>query len=79
VGSEARIIELLVEKYGVERDQISPDVTMAEIGLDSLSVAELAFDIEDLFEIVLVEEGSAFATFGEAVAFVDRHLESKGD
>ncbi|MBT3327280.1 MAG: acyl carrier protein [Gemmatimonadales bacterium] len=75
--SEAQIIELLVEKYGVERDQVSPDAVMLDMGLDSLSVAELVFDIEDLFDIVLMEEDVDFSTFGDAVALVDRHLESK--
>ena len=75
--SEAQIIELLVEKYGVERDQVSPDAVMLDMGLDSLSVAELVFDIEDLFDIVLTEEDADFSTFGDAVALVDRHLESK--
>jgi acyl carrier protein len=77
VRSEAQIIELLVEKYGVERDQVSPDAVMVDMGLDSLSVAELVFDIEDLFDIVLMEEDADFSTFGDAVALVDRHLESK--
>jgi acyl carrier protein len=77
VRSEAQIIELLVEKYGVERDQVSPDAVMLDMGLDSLSVAELVFDIEDLFDIVLMEEDVDFSTFGDAVALVDRHLESK--
>ena len=75
--SEAQIIELLVEKYGVERDQVSPDAVMLDMGLDSLSVAELVFDIEDLFDIVLMEEDVDFSTFGDAVALVDLHLESK--
>ena len=75
--SEAQIIELLVEKYGVERDQVSPDAVMLDMGLDSLSVAELVFDIEDFFDIVLMEEDVDFSTFGDAVALVDRHLESK--
>jgi len=79
VGSEARIVELLVEKYGVEKDRISPGAAMADLGLDSLSVAELVFDIEDLFQIRLDEDDSAFSSFGEAVALVDRHLAAKGD
>jgi acyl carrier protein len=78
VGSEARIVELLVEKYGVEEDRISPDAAMTDLGLDSLSVAELVFDIEDLFEIELREDDSEFTSFGQAVALVDRYLEAKG-
>jgi len=79
VGSEARIVELLVDKYGVEKDRISPDASMADLGLDSLSVAELVFDIEDLFDIRLQEDDSEFGTFAQAVALVDRYLEGSED
>lgn len=77
MGSEARIVELLVEKYGIEKESISSDAAMADLGLDSLSVAELVFDIEDLFDIRLEEDDSEFSTFGDAVALVDRYLEAK--
>ena len=77
MGSEARIVELLVEKYGIDRESVSLDATMADLGLDSLSVAELVFDIEDLFDIRLQEDDAEFSTFGDAVALVDRYLEAK--
>lgn len=77
MDSEARIVELIVDKYGVEKDRISPDASMADLGLDSLSVAELVFDIEDLFDIRLQEDDSEFGTFAQAVALVDRYLEGK--
>lgn len=79
MGSEAKIVELLVEKYGVDRARITPDAAMAELGLDSLSVAELVFDIEDLFEIQVDAGDAEFRSLGEAIALVDRYLEAKGD
>ena len=79
LGSQARIVELLVKKYGVEPDKVSPTASMADLGLDSLSVAELVFDIEDLFEIEIPLDDAEFRTFGEAVVLVDRYLGAKGD
>lgn len=78
MGSQARIVELLVEKYGVDAAKVSPDATLADLGLDSLSVAELVFDIEDLFSIQIETEDAEFKTFGDAVALVDRYLQAKG-
>jgi acyl carrier protein len=78
VGSQAQIVELLVEKYGVDASKVSADATMADLGLDSLSVAELVFDIEDLFSIQVDTEDAEFKTFGDAVALVDRYLQAKG-
>ena len=76
MGSETKVIELLVKKYGVEEELISKDATMADLGLDSLSVAELVFDIEDDFEIQIDAEDAEFSTLGEAIALVDRYLGS---
>ena len=78
MGSHAQIVELLVEKYGVDASKVSADATMADLGLDSLSVAELVFDIEDLFSIQVDTEDAEFKTFGDAVALVDRYLQAKG-
>jgi acyl carrier protein len=78
VASQAQITELLVEKYGVDAAKVSPNATMADLGLDSLSVAELVFDIEDLFQIEVNASDAEFKTFGEAVALVDRYVAAKG-
>lgn len=78
MASQAQIIELLAEKYGVDAAKVSPDATMADLGLDSLSVAELVFDIEDLFSIEIDAADAEFRTFGEAIALVDRYIAAKG-
>lgn len=78
MGSQAQIVDLLVAKYGVDASKISADATLADLGLDSLSVAELMFDIEDLFSIQVGTEDAEFKTFGDAVALVDRYLQAKG-
>ncbi len=78
MGSQAQIVELLVQKYGVDATKVSPDATMADLGLDSLSVAEMIFDIEDLFSIEVNADDAEFKTFGDAVALVDRYLAAKG-
>ena len=78
MASQAQVVELLVEKYGIDADKISPDATLADLGLDSLSVAELVFDIEDLFGIEVKADDAEFKTLGEAIALVDRYVAAKG-
>ena len=78
MGSQAQIVELMVQKYGIDATKVSPDATMADLGLDSLSVAELVFDIEDLFSIEINADDAEFRTFGDAVALVDRYVAAKG-
>ena len=78
MGSQTQIVELLVQKYGVAARKVSPDATLADLGLDSLSIAELVFDIEDLFAIEVNADDAEFKTLGEAIALVDRYLAAKG-
>jgi acyl carrier protein len=78
VQSQPQIIELLVQKYGVDAQRISADATLADLGLDSLSVAELVFDIEDLFKIEVKADDAEFKTLGEAISLVDRYVAAKG-
>lgn len=78
MGSQTQIVELLTQKYGVDASKISPDATLADLGLDSLSIAELVFDIEDVFAIEVKSDDAEFKTLGEAIALVDRYLAAKG-
>jgi acyl carrier protein len=47
---------ILYKKYGVALQRIHMDATLSEMGLDSLAVLELAFDIEDAFRIESFDE-----------------------
>jgi acyl carrier protein len=76
--SYAHIQETLVGKYGVQPDLVTPEATLAELGLDSLSVAELMFDVSDHYGIDIPDERVNFNTLGEAVALVDECVKAKG-
>ena len=69
--------EMLVEKYNVQATATHPDTTMAELGLDSLSLTELLFDLEDEFGIEVPDERARFNTLGEAAALVDELVRAK--
>ena len=73
----AFIAEILSEKYDVARDAISPEATLTGLGLDSLTVVELLFELEDEFGIEVPEE-RGFETLAEAAALVDELVQAKG-
>jgi acyl carrier protein len=72
------LAQVLSDKYDVSPDAISPEATLTELGLDSLTVVELLFDVEDEFEIEVPEERATFQTLAEAVALVDELVKAKG-
>ena len=72
------VAEVLSEKYDVDPEAISPEATLTELGLDSLTVVELLFDVEDEFGIEVPEERATFQTLAEAAALVDELVHAKG-
>ncbi len=74
----AFMAEVLSEKYDVPREAISPEATLTELGLDSLTIVELLFDVEDEFGIEVPEERATFQTLAEAAALVDELVQAKG-
>ncbi len=72
------LADVLSEKYDVPREAISPEATLTELGLDSLTVVELMFDVEDEFGIEIPEERATFQTLAEAAALVDELVQAKG-
>ena len=47
------VIDLLVETFGLKPEQLTPDATLQSLGLDSLSIVEFMFEIEDRYKIKL--------------------------
>lgn len=78
VNAFAYLQEVLTKKYDVKAEAIRPETTIEELGLDSLSVAELLFDIGDKFGIDVPDDKTDFKTLGEAAAIVDELIRAKG-
>lgn len=78
MSSYSYIAEWLVEKLDVNQELIRPEATLSDLGIDSLSVVELVFDLEDKYGIEVPEEKVDFNTLGEAAAMVDELVEAKG-
>ena len=74
----AFLAQVLSEKYDAAPEAISPEATLEELGLDSLTVVELLYDVEDEFGIEVPEERATFQTLAEAAALVDELIQAKG-
>ena len=70
----ARIIAMLVKDFKVDPDRLSPAARLEDIGIDSIGVAELLFNIEDEFHLKLPDVPLDLATFGDVVRYVDEQI-----
>ncbi len=57
-----RLATLIHEKFDVALDVIDPDAPFASYALDSLTVAELMFAIDDEFHVVVPDEAAHTVT-----------------
>jgi acyl carrier protein len=66
-----RLRLLLVKDYKLDPGVLVPDAPLDELGIDSLGVAELMFNIEDEFKIAIPGEPVALKTVGDVVRYID--------
>ena len=54
-----RIQTILTDKFSVPAEKIRPDATLESLGLDSLDLIELLFEVEEAFDIRVPQDGAA--------------------
>jgi len=70
-----KVSGILVDKFGVEADDITPDATFDDLDLDSLDLAEFALAAEEELGVrISDEEAEELTTLDDTVKL----LESKG-
>ena len=67
-----RLRAILVRDYKLAPEALAPDAPLESLGIDSLGVAELLFNVEDEFGITLPPEPVQLPTIGDVVDYIDR-------
>ncbi len=73
---ESKLVDLLVDELGLERDDITMGARFEEdLDVDSLGVVELLMALEDNFDVKIPdEEAEKITTVGEAAELVSQKL-----
>lgn len=66
-----RLQAILVKDYKLAPEALTLDAPLEGLGIDSLGVAELLFNVEDEFRIKLPPEPVQLSTVGDVVRFID--------
>lgn len=69
--TENRIRALLVKDFKLDPGKLTLDARLEEVGVDSIGMAELIFNVEDEFGLKLPDVAVQLSTFGEVVQFID--------
>ncbi len=64
--------DLIHQKYGIAPEELDPQASMREKGMDSLALAEFVFAIEDHFKIDVPDDNPNIDTLAELATLVDK-------
>lgn len=68
-----RIKDIMVEKLGIDGEDLGKDTSFEELGVDSLDIVELTMALEEEFEIeIAVSED--MKTVGDLVEFIETKM-----
>jgi acyl carrier protein len=69
------IQDILVTKFALDRTKLTPDAGLDTLGIDSLAVLEVLFEIEDRFGLKIKEDTpDSLATIQDVVLYIDSLL-----
>lgn len=66
-----RLCAILAKDYKLQADQLTPGTPLESLGIDSLGMADLLFNVEDEFGIALPPEPVQLHTIGDVAGFID--------
>ena len=73
-----RLRAILVKDYKLAPEALTLDAPLEGLGIDSLGVAELLFNVEDEFKVTLPPEPVQLATIGDVVRYIDDLVAAQG-
>lgn len=79
MSSLKTIQDMMVKQFDLKLEDLTPDATLEGLGLDSLSVIEFTFNLEDELKITMPDERVELKSLQDVVNLVDKLVaEQKG-
>ena len=66
-----RLIRIIADEHKLALEKLTLDARLDELGIDSLSVMELLFKIEDEFDIQVPNDQVPLVTINDVASYVD--------
>ena len=74
-----RLRAILAKDYQLAPERITLDAPLEALGIDSLGLADMLFNVEDEFHITLPAEAVELPTIADVVAFIDGLIAKQSD
>jgi acyl carrier protein len=66
-----RLLKILMKSYKIDAATTTPALRLDELGVDSLGVGLLLFDVEDEFQIKFSRDPGPLHTLADVVLYID--------
>jgi len=72
--TDIRIRAMLVRDFKIDPSSLRLDSRLEDLGVDSIGMAELIFNVEDEFGLKLPDVAVQLSTLAEVIGFIDNAL-----
>jgi len=69
-----KIKSLICEHFGIDPDKVTPAAEIASFGIDSLSMIEFMFQMEEKFNIRMADSRAPLLTVADVIAEIERAM-----
>jgi acyl carrier protein len=73
-----RLCAMLVKDHKLPLERLTLDAPLESLGIDSLGLVELLWNVEDAFKIKLPAELVDLPTLGDVVRYIDERVAGQG-
>jgi len=68
----SRVKAIIVDKLGVDENEVTPEASFTDLGADSLDTVELIMEFEKEFDIQIPDDQAEnIGTVGQAIAYIE--------
>ena len=63
---------MISEEFKIPMDKLTPEATMDSLGIDSLSLIDFIFDVEDKFKLEMPDSRTPLKTLADVYAEIEK-------
>ncbi len=68
----SKLTEMISEEFDIPLEKLTPDMTMEALGIDSLSLIDFMFNVEDKLGLEMPDSRTPLLTLGDVFAEIDK-------
>ena len=68
----SKLTAMIAEEFNIPAEKLTPDATVESLGIDSLSLIDFMFDVEDKLGLEMPDSRTPLTTLGDVFAEIEK-------